>query len=566
MKHFLGLAVLLSLAFTVVADEPDTIVPLGKLDAFWRYSAALGPFHEGGQALDTVPDYMQKGHFAYRKRPYVKESLFADHLSMVRILGGFKDQKSLSDVRERDLAYRNRDGKIAYRMHLLQPRLQPYIENGYSTDLTIVLDNVPWCFPESPRAGSLGQSAPPQDPEEWYRFIQAVCEELVRILGRDQANQLRFRVGTENGGRQRFDGTHEEYVFHYQNTAAAVRSVLPGVDIGCYNISGVSVVGVRERHNVRAFELAEHCVNEQNVVDGQSSTPFDWVAYSRYFRPGDDPLAHAQICHAVWEVFEDIAPELEGVSREIHEFGIAPWGEVAKGVFSSAEPGALGAALTCQMMLRLREVGIQRLWHWGVLDRYRNQHNQLDYVPQGIAWLMSVLDAMRGGEAFLLEPSTISTVGTDQLALAVKLEDRVMILISSYNRDIANHSSEFVTFSLPHELGRLAGKPVNAVRLNRDSSIHDQIRRDLSAAGLLEEDFVSRPDRLGTVRQMGIGRLAEKMVGEAQSKYEQLWVDSLTYQPITHDSCVIESMGFETTVTVELGPPELLVLGIPNAK
>ncbi|MGZ0706853.1 hypothetical protein ACWPKO_00780 [Coraliomargarita sp. W4R53] len=563
MKYFLGLVVFVCIAVSVVAQESDSIVSLGKLDAFWRYSAALGPYHEGGQALETVPDYMLKGDFAYRKRPYAKEALFADHLSMVRILGGFKDTKSSSAVRERDLAYRDSDGEIAYRMHLLQARLQPYIENGYSRDLTIVLDNVPWCFPENPASSTLGQHSPPQDPKEWYLFIQAVCEELVHVLGPQEANQLRFRVGTENGGRERFDGTHEEYVYHYQNTAAAVRSVLPDVDIGCYNISGVSLKGVRELHNVRALELAERCFSERNPVDGQSSTPFDWVAYSRYFRPGEDPMSHARICRDVWEAFENTAPELQGVSREIHEFGIAPWGEVAKGTFASSESGALGAALTCQMMLRLREAGIQRLWHWGVLDRYRNQHNKLDYLPEGSAWLMTVLDAMSGGEAFLLEPSTQSAAGTDHLALGVKLEDRVMILISSYNREIAKHTSESVTFPLPYELGRIAGKKVYSLRLNRDSSIHDTIRRDLSAADLLEDDFVTRPDRLGSVRQMGIGRPAEKLVGNAQAKYEQLWVDSLTLKPISRESCVIESMGFSTTVTVELAPPELLLLSIP---
>jgi len=567
MKYLLRLALLACIAVPVMAKPSDTIVPLGKLVGFWRYSAALGPYHEGGQALQTVPDCMLKGDFQYRKRPYTKEVLFADHLSMVRILGGFNDKKgpkgiSASAVRERDLAYRDKNGKIRYRMHLLRPRLQPYIESGY-TDLTIVLDNVPWCFPEKPATGSLGQYSPPRDPKEWHLFIQTFCNELVKILGREQASKLRFRVGTENGGRKRFDGTHEEYVHHYENTAAAVRSVLPDAECGCYNISGVSMKGVREHHNVKALELAKHCFTKPNSVDGKSPTPFDWVAYSRYYRPGGDPMVHARTCREVWEAFENTAPGLKGVSREIHEFGIAPWGEVSKGVFASSEPGALGTALTCQMMLRLREAGIQRLWHWGVLDRYRNQKHQLVSLPTGTAWLMSVLEYMRGGEAFLLEPLTKSEAGADHLALAVKLNDRVMILISSYNRKIAIHTSEAVTFPLPTELGSIAGKKVFSVRLDRKSSVHDMIRRDLTSAGLLKADFAKRHDRLGSVRQMGTGRQAEKMAGNAQPKYEQQWVDSLTLKPASRESCAIQSNGLATTVTVHLAPPELLVLSIP---
>jgi hypothetical protein len=131
--------------------------------------------------------------------------------------------------------------------------------------------------------------------------------------------------------------------------------------------------------------LAEHCAREANLSDGRKPTPFDWVAYSRYFRPGDTALDHARTCREVWEAFAQSVPELRGISREIHEFGIAPWGELDKGVFASAEPGALGAALTCQMMLRLREAGIRRLWHWGVLDQLRGAKDQVSILPTGTA-------------------------------------------------------------------------------------------------------------------------------------------------------------------------------------
>ena len=153
MKHSLALltALLLAPLATLAAperpnvpvlstDRPYDPVPLGKLDAFWRYSAGLGPFHERGQGLNTVPDILLTGSFPYRKRPFPQEALFADHLSLVRFLGGFSDgsDKGQPDpaVRERDLAWRDADGKIRYRMELVGPRLQPYLDNGY-TDLTI---------------------------------------------------------------------------------------------------------------------------------------------------------------------------------------------------------------------------------------------------------------------------------------------------------------------------------------------------------------------------------------------------------------------------------------------
>ena len=534
------------------------IVPLGKLEGFWRYSAALGPYHEEGQGLEVVPECMLQGDFPYSKRPYPREALFADHLSLVRILGGFSNAgKDGAAVQLRDLAYRDESGKINYRMDLLERRLKPYLENGY-TDLTIVLDNVPWCFPEKPEEGNLGQIAPPKDSQEWYDFIQTFCRELIRIMGREQAERLRFRIGTENGSRKRFDGTHADFVRHYEGSAAAVRSILPKARIGCYNISGVNMKGMQETHNVNAFELAKHCFTQNNSFDGKRPTPFDWVAYSRYYRVGEDPLSNAQVCDQVWSQFGRLVPELQRVSREIHEFGIAPWGEVSEGVFTSSEPGVLGAALTCQMMLRMREAGVNRLWHWGVLDKYRNAGNKLVSVPTGEAWLMSILESMRGGEAFLLTPVNNSANGTRHLALASKIGQRVIVLFSSYNPDASVHKSERVTFNLPPQWGNLTNSKSSYVRLDRESSVHDTIRKDLAAAHLLQDDFNRRPDRLGAIRQIGLGREAEKLVGNKQDTYDKLWIDSLTLKPMDPNGY---SIG-DHTLTVDLFAPKLLVLSI----
>jgi len=533
------------------------IVPLGKLEGFWRYSAALGPFHEEGHGLDVVPDCMLHGDFPYVKRPYAREALFADHLSMVRILGGFSDEgKEGTAVQQRDLAYRDASGKIHYRMELLEPRLKPYLDNGY-TDLTVVLDNVPWCFPEKPQSVHLGQKSPPRDAQEWSAFIQQVCRELVRIMGREQANRLRFRVGTENGSRKRFDGTHADYVRHYENTAAAVRSILPNARVGCYNISGVSLKAMNdshnEGHNVNALELAKYCCSAS-----PQAIPFDWVAFSRYYRPGDDPRVHAAVCGDVWDAFESRVPKLKGISREIQEFGIAPWSEVKEGTFTSAEPGVLGAALTCQMMLRLREVGVDRLWHWSVLDLYRNAANKLVKVPTGGAWLLSILETMRGGEAFLLSPVKKSPHGTKHLALAVRLGERVIVLFSSYNPDASVHASERVSFTLPEQLANIGNGKTSYVRLDRESSVHDTIRKDLVAAQLLHNDFINRPDRLGTIRQMGLGKEAEKLIGSKQDAYDKLWIESLTLKLTERDACSFSNH----EVTLDLPVPGLFVLSI----
>lgn len=532
-------------------------VALGKLEPFWRYSAALGPYLESGYPLLEIPDYMLEGDFPYRKRPFMREVPFADHLSIVRLLGGCNsagNENPGAKADSIDLAYRDESGKIQYRMELLEPRLRPYLDAGY-TDLTLVLDNVPWCFPERPESGSsLGQSAPPRDPREWHDFIKEVCLEIKNIMGPDAGRHLRFRVGTENNGTARFGGTQEQYQQHYDAAAAAVREVFPEAKFGAFNISGASVRAIDDKQNVSAFKLAEHCLAQPG------GAPFDWVAFSRYYRPGNDPDLSAGGCREIWEEFGRRFPQLKDVSREIHEFGIAPWGEVEKGQFASEEPGALGAALTCQMMWRLREAGINRLWHWPVFDRFRDRRNNLQGLFTSQAWLLSIMDHMAGGEAYLFSPLTLSPSLTKYLMAASFQDGRALLMISAYNTDIASHAGETVQFRIPP--GLVKPGAARYVRLNREDSIYDGIRRDLDSAGLLNEEFASRPDRLGSVREMSAGREGEKFVGDRLEDYVSQWVESLTLKPLDAEVGTIESDAAGTLVTVHLTAPEVLVIEI----
>ncbi len=557
---FVGILVICcaTLSQAAVATEPEQSagapVPLGKLDAFWRYSPVLGPFLEQGQGLIEIPDYVQQGDFPYRKKPFPKEVPFADHLSVVRLLGGYSDGSDKGApnlaVRERDLAYRDEDGTIRYRMELLRPRLQPYLDCGYR-DFTFVLDNAPWCFPENPAMNSgLGQSSPPRDPEEWRRFIEAVCRQLALILGPDATSHIRFRVGTENNSRTRFDGTYREYIKHYDVSVSAVHNVFPGAQVGPCNFSGASVNGYEKNHT---FAIAE-----------ESQAPWDWIAYSRYYRPGDDPAQHAAACRDVWEEFERRAPRLKGISREIHEFGVAPWGEVTKGAFASDEPGALGAALTCQMMWRLREVGIDRLWHWGVADRFRGRDGALHLLFTSQAWLFCVMDSMAEGDAYLFPPIEQSPGNTQYLAAGSIKPGSALIVISAYNTDIATHAEETVTFPIPLKQLKLENATVRFVRLTRQTAVHDRIREALAQNHLLTPDFVERPDRLGSIREMGKSREAGFVVSDRLEDYKKQWIDSLTLKPLTSEVGTVELDANDGAIRVRLAAPEVLVLDVES--
>ncbi len=520
-------------------DEP---LPLGWLEPFWRHTAALGPYLEQGHGLIEIPAPMQRGDFPYRGRDAPREAPFADHLSIVRPLGGYP-----GGDKGRDLAYRDGNGQVQYRLELLRQRLTPYREVGYR-EFTFVLDNVPWCFPDSPHEGGLGQVAPPADLEEWRAFIERVTQELVDILGED-AQRLRFRVGTEMNGTRRFDGSEAKYFRHYRASVEAVHAVLPEAPVGPYNISGASVRGIAEGHNVNSFALGRYAARH--------GLTFPWVAFSRYFSVGADPVERGYGCWDIWNAFEQRTP-LAGLSREVHEYGVAPFGQ--KDRFVSAEPGALGAALECQMSWKLRRAGLDRLWHWSVFDKFRDREGKLRRLPTGQAWLYSVMDAMVGGRSYLLPPAERADDGTRHLAAISFKDEKALLLASAYNPTIERHASHRVRFRLPETSLKLADLEARICRLNRETAVHDRIRRDLAEADLLKEAYRQRPDRLGRLREMTTGDDGEHLVGERWDGYADRWAASLTLEPITEDAGRLEADAEEPYLELTLETPEVVAV------
>jgi len=517
----------------------EAVVPLGPLDAFWRHSPVLGPFHEGGQGLYRIPEHALAGDFPYPKRPFPKEVPFADHLSLVRILGGFNDGSDKGEgdpaIRARDLAYRGENGEIRTRFELLEPRLRPYLENGY-TEFTVVLDNVPWAFPEEPEAEGLGQKKPPAEMREWMRFVADFCRELASLLPSEAIETLRFRVGTEMNDERRFDGTQEEFERFYAASVAGIREVFARAEIGFFNIAGASVRGIEDGHNVDSFALAESILREPNRFVGEVTPAIDFIAFSRYFSMGMNLETNVTRAQTVWDEFERRFPELEGVSREIHEFGVAPFGEQGGAdPFVSRESGPLGAATTAIMIGLLREAGVDALWHWNqgeLVDRFRGGDRRLRYLMTGISWLYQVLEHMRGGEGYLVRPQVAAeNSGMRVLGLLSILPERRILLVAGYERTHGAGATKTATprLPLPREAeGGLAAEALRITRLDASSSVHRRIREDLAEAGLLEPGFARRPDRLGSVREMATGPEAERFLGERFPLYARLYSQSLS--------------------------------------
>ncbi len=570
--------------------QPAGAQPIGKMAAFWRNRPVVDRWLKGGLGFTRIPQYLCDASlsFPYRKKPAPHEIPFCDHVTVVRLLGGWNPKWRHGEVtpdrpvQACDLAYRDDTGRIQYRWELLAPRLAPYAKNGYG--LTIVLDNTPWCFPQKPDGRGTGQAAPPADFAEWGAFVEELCRQLVRQYGFETANRWRFRMGTECQGKERFSGTQEQYFELYDYAAAAVKRVLPGAQFGPFNLAGSPDSG-----NVSYYALAAHCLNEPNRATGKVGTPLDFAAVSIYTSPSllrgilrtTNPAFKAQQKIDFWNDLGRRHPRLANVSREVHEFGIL----ANEFKIGHGEPGARGAAWMFHVMMCLREGGMDRLWNWGVFERINLGHRH--QILRSNGWLFSILEHTVGGETHVLDPKVrpavqdVNALPEDLRAIAAykrpeKLAKpgrlfvksiavvqgrRTLIITSAYHEDRFVTGPVDVTVALPANLAALRGAPrLRQTALTRTGAVHYRIRQDLAAAGLLDAKFAAVPGLLGSVKAMG-GRAAWQYVDEHWPRYEAIMKDQLTLKPFDGR---VGADGQTLRITFRIAPPSVAVIVVES--
>ena len=546
----------------LVLPSGDSELPLymGVWAPFWRARPVIGQWLAGGQGLETIPDPMRRNSFAYQVKELESEIPFADELAVVRLIGGWNEgggSENPIPADQADLVYRDEHGVLQYRWEKLALRLAPYVNRGY-TNLTLVLDNIPYCFPSNIVMESYGQVATPQDFQEWGTFVSNLCVQLVERYGFETANNFRFRQGTEAQNTGRFAGTQEDYFKLYDHSAAAVKGVLPGAQFGPFNNAG----GKQTPHlnNVNLIDLARHCATGINHATGEIGSPLDFISISSYVVQVTHPRNPENEVGMCSDFFSWIQAELPWQAAfEIHEFGILR----CEADLPSGEPGARGAGWFFHTILGLREQGVDRWYHWAGLDVFRSSRG-LHRILNSEGWFLSVLDHTAGGEAFRLQTtSSMIDPGTQVKAIGVLGGRRDWILVGAFNPDRLQHVPETISIRVPLNLLRSVGEDtVLWTSLNQTNAAHYLIRQDLEEAGLLNAAFSAVPEQLAEVRTMtsgGVTSPEQQYLGERVERYEQAVIDSLTLKPF---SGTVHTNGGEVVFSVTLTPPETAVICI----
>jgi hypothetical protein len=531
--------------FTLAQTSP---ISLGELQPFWRSQPVLGPFLQDSLNIIAVPDYMFQTDFPYQKRSFAKEVPFADNLSVVRLLGGYTSYPGISgkltdstspegialleELRAYDFVYRNDLDALVFRPELIEERLQPYFGLGYE-DLTIVLDNIPWDLTENPSFGSFGNKGVPDVAEDWYETVKELCKSLLDIMGTDKANNLRFRIGTEMNGLERFDGTEDQFITHYDYAAAAIEAILPGATLSLFNISSANLNNINNLHNVGAFRVLDYIANETNRKTGipLNNIP-NVVPVSRYFYEGSDLTNIVTGLDQTWDYVNDDIPGYQNnFSREIHEFGgLADWDADP----STNNEGAFGGAMTLQLFLGYMEIGIDRIYHWNAFRSIPNGSVRYQ-VPTAQAWMYSVLDYLSGGDAYKILPDEPTLAGGAKVTSILSVKDGTSyLLVNSFDTDRENTEETEVVLRIPKSyLPSVSLAETEMTSLTNTNCVLNEIRRDVETAGNLNPLLDGKPDYIPSKFQDFCRdyEVFKAMVLSNATKYENLWKESLTLDP-----------------------------------
>ena len=424
-------------------------VACGEMTRFWRGKPIIGRWMGQGSLADA-PTFYNQSSFPYKKRRYKQEVEMADFLTTPRLLGGWHPDKGgkgelekHKHVADADLVYRKKDGTLAYRWELLDLRLTRFIKAGY-TDLTLVLDQIPYCLAKKHHLETYGQASPPDDLQEWYVFIRDLCKELKRRYGTKTANGFRFRLGTELGDGKRIALTQQQLHEMYFLTHKAIKEVLPEAKLGPWNEAGFK--GRQERAPLKVLELAKFAKKHKLAFDfaSVSSYSIPKVRGSRIL--GTNPQQKAEVDAKYFTLLRKVFP---GIPAEYHEFGIL---NSQYGVVTS-EPGSRGGAYRAHYLLTaLEHKSLDRLYHWPVFDSIGTDR-KLGPIQllRSNGWLYSILEHAAEGKLYMLKGNAAAGNTLYKSAL-ITSPKKSFLIVSAYTLDRRKQDKPTITITLPKSI------------------------------------------------------------------------------------------------------------------
>jgi hypothetical protein len=472
------------------------------------FSLGLG----GTGFLKKMPDFLTDDSlsFPYHTRAGTREVPFASKFTVNKILGGYSPKlfPSPLDFKSKDLVYKDATKGLRYRFDILKNNLDPYLAAGYSpSDITLTIENVPWdlakpaCADGSDPNGQFGNRAAPANFGEWAYLIKKLAV-FLRDNVRD-AEGFRYKIGTEYNTIESFCGTQAEYVHLYVAAANQLRAVFPNAEIMLSEFAGNPVtLNVDYSVVFRVLQNAE--------------MPTSALARSIHYIPNLHVTSTTDLANQMAASYRLVYGGVSGfdpatLPHEVHQFGIA--GEKPFANFADyGDMGPRNAAWHFMMTMKMRkQINLKWLAHWELYDKIRN----VEFIVGGTSWLYQIYDNFLGTysqELPILSP--VSTALNEYFATAFYDENRLFVLVASFNPDIdKGRVNKNVQIAIPMAIlpgldtslpaSQFSIKQVDFTTLNAPARYIRNLLATEAISGVgLKPEFVSNPFLLGHASQM----------------------------------------------------------------
>jgi len=361
---------------TAQGDRVDIVVDvnseLGELYNFWN----VFPVTVQTPFLDETQHVKLRRTYRYAK-----------YINCVRLLGGIDLKKDdyFRAVDDQGEAICDFSEGIAMLSGIRKCGFTPWI----------VLDNVPAAMCDNPAKNRYGNTEPPNDFRVWASYVRQFVQALVDEFGRNEVSRWRFRVGTEPDLKPgHWSGTKEQYFAHYDHTAAAVLSVLPGADIGPGNI--IDPVKKRKWQSW-GTEIIDHCATGTNHATGRIGTPLNFFASSYYTAVGTTDERFNTLVELLRGKLQQY-PQFADTPVEIQEFGILSEG----GKWIVGDGTEFGGSWMAHFADKVYRLNVRRVYQW-----WWNT-NKGGEIPIPLNYVLDMLEAMVGGTRLKVEASRSS--------------------------------------------------------------------------------------------------------------------------------------------------------------
>lgn len=437
---------------------------------------------------------------------------FVDYIELMRATGGdgiidpFVDPYDNSTLDDYDFSR-----IISSCRGILNLGAKPFIKFG----------NVPLKLSAEPLIGTFGVNVrPPEDYDEWYRFISAYVNALIDEFGLEEVKTWRFGVFTEYENTEWFyvgdedpEASLVEYCKIYDYTVKALTDALGNdVYVGAHSMTVTE--GLWDER-----DFIEHCANGTNYATGEKGTHISYLTSSFYdssITQQTSGIRPAQCIELLRSAAENAG--LYGLDYGFDEGRLIGGAEGAEqsALFPRAVGWNIQSAYDAKLYKEISEAGASWFSSWGYTTG-----DAVSGYPSVAYHTAERFSAFAGGSAVSVESKTRGSDKNEKGAFASVDKENVVINIMAYNFKRSYNYFTPSKMSFKINAPDFAGKTVEirTYKIDSDCNFFDEWQTDAREYIKNKTVMAWSPDAYTLDGNIISDELREKYENELRDKY-----------------------------------------------